>query len=184
MRAEPSPKYAIRCRRYPMAGKRHGHQRLSAIVRLQRSPQQRCGGHRGAVFGFGCKTGAIIEAQLFGGTDDEAAIRFAMDLCERQSESCRGLELWQGDRLVMRRAGLPGPGNAARPFFSTGSSLITKLGRWLADEKRELLSPLIPRNRHSRSALHRGRLKRRWQTGWFIDRYSASRAAQAALRGT
>jgi hypothetical protein len=28
-------------------------------------------------------SGRIIAAQLFRGTDDEAAIRFAMDLCER-----------------------------------------------------------------------------------------------------
>jgi len=48
-------------------------------------------------------SGSIIGTQLFRGTDDEAAIRFAMDLGGRQFESCRGIELWQGDRLVMRR---------------------------------------------------------------------------------
>jgi hypothetical protein len=48
-------------------------------------------------------SGAIIGAQLFRGTDDEAAIRLAMDLGERQSESCRGIELWQRERLMMRQ---------------------------------------------------------------------------------
>jgi hypothetical protein len=49
-------------------------------------------------------SGSIIGGQLFRGTDDEAAIKFAMELSERQSESCRGFELWQRDRLVTRRA--------------------------------------------------------------------------------
>jgi hypothetical protein len=49
-------------------------------------------------------SGSIIGAQLFRGTDDEAAIRFAMDLGERQSENYPCIELWQGDRFVIRRA--------------------------------------------------------------------------------
>lgn len=44
----------------------------------------------------------IIGSELFRGTDDEAAIRFAKELCERMSESCRGVELWQADRMVCR----------------------------------------------------------------------------------
>jgi hypothetical protein len=39
---------------------------------------------------------------VFRGTDDEAAIRFSKELCEQLPESCQGIELWHGDRLVLR----------------------------------------------------------------------------------
>lgn len=42
-----------------------------------------------------------IGTRLFRGTDDEAAIEFAVTLSEAAPESC-GIELWQGDRLVLR----------------------------------------------------------------------------------
>jgi hypothetical protein len=44
----------------------------------------------------------IIGSELFRGTDDDAAIRFAKQLCEKQPESCHAIELWQGDRMVFR----------------------------------------------------------------------------------
>jgi len=44
----------------------------------------------------------IIGSQVVPRTDDEAAIRFAKDLCEQLPESCHGIELWDRDRLVMR----------------------------------------------------------------------------------
>ena len=44
----------------------------------------------------------IIGSQVFRGTDDEAAIRFSKDLCKQLPESCHGIELWQGDRRVLR----------------------------------------------------------------------------------
>jgi hypothetical protein len=39
---------------------------------------------------------------VFRGTDDEAAIRFAKDLCKQLPESCHGVELWHGDRRLLR----------------------------------------------------------------------------------
>jgi hypothetical protein len=47
-------------------------------------------------------SGHFIGFRVFRGTDDEAAIRFSKELCEELAESCHGIELWQGDRLVLR----------------------------------------------------------------------------------
>jgi hypothetical protein len=44
----------------------------------------------------------IVGSQLFQGTNDDAAIQFAKELCERQPESCHGIELWQSDRMIIR----------------------------------------------------------------------------------
>jgi hypothetical protein len=42
----------------------------------------------------------MIGSELFRGTDDEAAIRFAKELCARRPEKCHGIELWQAERMV------------------------------------------------------------------------------------
>jgi len=45
----------------------------------------------------------FIGSRVFRGTDDEAAIRFSKDLCKQLLESCHGIELWQGARLLLRQ---------------------------------------------------------------------------------
>ena len=44
----------------------------------------------------------IIGSEEFSVADDDAAIRFARELCERLPESCHGIELWQAERMVFR----------------------------------------------------------------------------------
>jgi hypothetical protein len=45
----------------------------------------------------------ITGSELIEATEDDAAIRFAKELCDRQPESCHGIELWQADRMVFRQ---------------------------------------------------------------------------------